>query len=220
MKKFINKYYYEFVVFIFCLLMFTLISVYIKYNYDNELDIIIRDAFYNFRGEKYGFWFFVFRFITEFGSYYFVTIIAIVVAICVKFDNRFWLLCIATIITYIANEVIKLFFMRERPIEELQWMSEYSSSFPSGHSMVATVFYGLITYYVYNSSYFKKRTKQILITGIAILVILIGISRMALGVHYFTDIIAGFCCGNMFLAIALYIYKAKFRKIRSVQIIE
>lgn len=212
MKVFQAKYYYEILLIIFCSLIFILTSVYIyKEPNINLVDLRIRDAMYQFRGDKYGFWFIFFRLVTEFGFFYFVGVVALVVAISVRFDRRFWYLCGITVFTYIANELVKIFFLRDRPIKDLQWMTEYSSSYPSGHSMVSIVFYGIIMYYIYDSLFFKKKAKIILISIISILLVLIGLSRMVLGVHYFTDVIGGFALGTIILSTFIILYKAKIR---------
>ena len=96
-------------------------------------------------------------------------------------------------------------------MEWSQWMTEYSSSYPSGHSMVSIVFYGIIMYYIYDSLFFKKKAKIILISIISFLLVLIGLSRMVLGVHYFTDVIGGFALGTIILSTFIILYKAKIR---------
>lgn len=213
MKYFVKNNYYELIVLFFSLALFVLTSWYIyKEDSLNIIDLTIRDAIYNFRGEKYGFWFYIFRLITEFGFFYIVALIAVGVAIYTRFDRRFWTLSGATIITYLSNELIKVFFLRERPVEELQWMQELSTSYPSGHSMVSIVFYGLLLYFIRSSDYLKEKKKNILTVIFIILLILIGISRMVLGVHYFTDVIGGYLCGLVLLMMYVICYKSFIKK--------
>lgn len=59
--------------------------------------------------------------------------------------------------------------------------------------------------------FFKKKAKIILISIISILLVLIGLSRMVLGVHYFTDVIGGFALGTIILSTFIILYKAKIR---------
>lgn len=99
--------------------------------------------------------------------------------------NRFF---INLALIYSSNEIIKLCFLRERPnILRLVHITGYS--FPSGHSMVSFAFYGFIIMEFMDSDYKYKKIVSILLM---ILIITIGISRIYLGVHYFSDVIGGF----------------------------
>ena len=97
------------------------------------------------------------------------------------------------------NSLLKEFFERPRP-SIVQWVTEtHSASFPSGHAMSAMVVYGSVAYLVarLDPRPALRRTTWIL----AVLVILaIGASRMYLGVHYPSDIIAGYLGGLAWLA--------------------
>ena len=95
------------------------------------------------------------------------------------------------------NFILKLIFMRQRPtVEHLVLENWYS--FPSGHSMNSVALYGLLIYYMYHS----KRNKALRVIGtiLSILVIiLVPISRVYLGVHFFSDILAGACISTIWL---------------------
>ena len=80
----------------------------------------------------------------------------------------------------------------------------YGYSFPSGHSMISMAFYGLIIYYVW------KNVKNIKIRNItcillSILILLIGISRIYLGVHYASDVLGGFIISIAYLIVFITI---------------
>lgn len=79
-------------------------------------------------------------------------------------------------------------------------------SFPSGHSMVSMAFYGFLIYLIYNNIK-NKYIKWILICSLSILIILIGISRIYLGVHYTSDVLAGFLLSISYLVIYTRIVK-------------
>lgn len=79
-------------------------------------------------------------------------------------------------------------------------------SFPSGHSMVSMAFYGFLIYLIYNNIK-NKYIKWILICSLSILIILIGISRIYLGVHYTSDVLAGFLISISYLVIYTRIVK-------------
>ena len=73
-------------------------------------------------------------------------------------------------------------------------------SFPSGHSMAAFGFYGFFIYLIYKSK-LNKKIKIVLIAFLSLLILMIGLSRLYLGVHYATDVIAGFIVSLIFLII-------------------
>ena len=104
---------------------------------------------------------------------------------------------------FLLNESIKGIITRTRPIG-INLVEETGFSFPSGHTMVGFAFYGLITYLLYTKAS-KKNTKIILITSFILLSLLIGFSRIYLGVHYLTDIIGAFILATIYLKIFIKI---------------
>ncbi len=104
---------------------------------------------------------------------------------------------------------LKFIFQRNRPLTPL--LAEAKGySFPSGHALMSLTFYGLIIFLVWQK---EKKTwiKWALTILFALLIIFIGISRVYLGVHYASDVLAGFCVGLMWLFLSLWI----LRKIES-----
>ena len=97
------------------------------------------------------------------------------------------------------NIVLKQIVQRPRPTE-YRIVNETGYSFPSGHSMVSMAFYGFLIYLIYK--YVKNKYLKIgLITFLSILIISIGISRIYLGVHYTSDVMAGFCISVSYLVL-------------------
>ncbi len=97
--------------------------------------------------------------------------------------------------------LLKNFFARERP--EFTLLHASGFSFPSGHSLNSLVLYGLIIIVVarYVSNNYLKIVLISLLVGV---ILLIGFSRIYLGVHYLTDVIAGFCFGILWLRLVSY----------------
>ena len=105
------------------------------------------------------------------------------------------LLWVAVIGAGPLNATLKHIFERPRP-ELFPWRVPYAglSSFPSGHSMGAMVTYATLAYLVARLE--PTRTLRRLTLGIAaVVVVLIGLSRMYLGVHYPSDVLGGFVIG-------------------------
>ena len=98
------------------------------------------------------------------------------------------------------NRFIKALVKRARPPQIYHLVHETNYSFPSGHSMSAMAGYGLLIIEVQKSS---LKYKTIIKVFLAIMIFLIGLSRIYLGVHYFSDVIGGFLLSLSYL---LFIY--------------
>ncbi|GAP94477.1 phosphatase PAP2 family protein [Leptolyngbya sp. NIES-2104] len=94
------------------------------------------------------------------------------------------------------NLLLKRLFERSRPELWSRTVEVKFYSFPSGHAMLSIVMYGLLGYLL-ATRYPKYR--NLIILSMLILIALIGFSRMYLGVHWFTDIIAGYAAGFVWL---------------------
>jgi undecaprenyl-diphosphatase len=112
------------------------------------------------------------------------------------------LLLVATGGGIILNNVLKMFFDRPRP-QIFEWGEHAStSSFPSGHAMSATIAYATVAYLAARLA--KKRwIRWITILGAAIVIALIALSRMYLGVHYPSDVMAGAIIGLAWAAFCM-----------------
>jgi len=100
---------------------------------------------------------------------------------------------------------LKQFFNRPRP--DIPVLREVSGlSFPSGHSMMSFTFYGLLIYIVWHNVQ-NKTWKWILISLLALIILIIGASRVYLRVHYASDVLAGFSLGLIWLVISLWVMR-------------
>lgn len=106
----------------------------------------------------------------------------------------------------LINNVLKLFFQRPRPTIDPLFDLSASFSFPSGHAMNSFIFYCLLAYFVYHFT--KNRTLSIWASIAALgLILLIGLSRVYLGVHYPSDVIAGYIAGLFVFVTAIVLDK-------------
>jgi len=95
------------------------------------------------------------------------------------------------------NTIMKTLVHRKRP-DINRMISERGYSFPSGHSLISSLVFGYLIYKLNNT--IKNKFIKYLVIGIIVCIILsIGISRIYLGVHYFSDVLCGFLEGFIIL---------------------
>ena len=102
----------------------------------------------------------------------------------------------------VLEVVFKPWFGVERPTPVDGWTEYGAYSFPSGHAMVSTAVYGALAYLAW-SRLRTRRRRMTLVAGTVLLVALIGFSRIYLGVHYLSDVLAGTAGGVFWLAISI-----------------
>ncbi len=187
-------------------IIFIVVAVMIyKNNGDIALDNSIRDAVYDFRGEKGGFIYYIFRFITEFGYLYVGVLLGIIGIFYTKIDRGLILFAFGFLFSYVLNSSIKLMYDRERPVEAMRWMVDNESSFPSGHSCSAMFLYSFINFYLFKT----KRNNIVRYSALVFSIIIIPLvmfSRLVMGMHYFTDVIAGASVGMVAFVITAFMY--------------
>ena len=148
-----------------------------------------------------------YKFVTFFGSTGFI------IGLCVFFLVIFWknkkglIIALCLIVSTILNNVIKVIVRRERPLS-LMLVEETTFSFPSGHTMASVSMYGLLMYFVYKSN-LSKGVKITLITGLALLTLAIALSRIYLGAHYATDVLAAIIVSSIWLIIFISLIDKK-----------
>ena len=132
----------------------------------------------------------IMKLITSLGSVIVVGGVAILSCIIPKNKKISIAILINLTCITISNVVLKQIIHRKRP-EGFRLVDENGYSFPSGHSMVSTAFYGFFIYLIYK--YVKNRKlRNTLIIIISVMIFMICFSRIYLGVHYTSDVLAGF----------------------------
>lgn len=109
------------------------------------------------------------------------------------------LLAIGGLSAELVSSLLKLLFQRPRPALFYQLIPAENYSFPSGHAFVATVFYGLLAA-ILMSAYPRYRSG--IVGATAVIVLLIGLSRVYLGYHYPSDVMGGWACAAVWLALS------------------
>ena len=143
------------------------------------------------------------RFITELGSTWAVTVMAAITFFVAAAIGpwRHGLIGAITIgLASLGNTLFKSFVARERPDLLEPVLVEHGFSFPSGHSALGMVAYGVLAVLV-SRSRLPQHVRRGAIVALLVLVGLIGLSRVWLGVHYPTDVIAGWAAGGVIVLI-------------------
>jgi membrane protein DedA with SNARE-associated domain/membrane-associated phospholipid phosphatase len=94
---------------------------------------------------------------------------------------------------------LKRVFHRTRPTWDLPLLTARGWSFPSGHAMGSLIAYGILAYLLVRDAK-GRRPRMAIVVGAVLLVLLIGLSRIYLGVHYFSDVLGGYAAGVVWLA--------------------
>ncbi len=138
------------------------------------------------------------KFISDLASPFILIIGSIILAFAVR-QRKFWVpIFLNLTFSVILNLGLKEIYARPRPAVISQLVTERGFSFPSGHSMGAAAFYGFVIYIIFESK--LSAVVKRLLTSVTLMVIaLIGLSRIYLGVHYLSDIIAGYLISSLYL---------------------
>jgi len=201
--------YIKYIILFGCLLIFCFLAI----NIYNGNDIVSDNIIYNFIS-KYiisDSMTPVIKMLTNVGDFICIGIVTII-SLFVFRDKKVKIsIVVNLIIVTVFNNILKLIFMRLRPDLNVL-VQETGYSFPSGHSMISIVFYGYLIYLIYHFIS-NKKIKWLLISLLSMLIMVIGFSRIYLGVHYFSDVIGGFTFGIVYLIIYTDITKKIMKNI-------
>lgn len=140
---------------------------------------------------------------TELGATWFVALLAVAVggAEVIAGRPRLAVAAAATIgLAALANSTLKLVVSRARPDGLPPIVVEPGYSFPSGHTLSATVAYGVIAVLVARSS-LPRPLRTVALALLGALVVVVGLSRVYLGAHYPTDVAGGWLTGLMWVVL-------------------
>ncbi|MBQ6495125.1 MAG: phosphatase PAP2 family protein [Bacilli bacterium] len=144
----------------------------------------------------------IMKFITKLSNTSIIILIAILLTIIISLRKNIKTASLIPInlgIIAIINQILKFIFQRPRPTG-FRLIEIGGFSFPSGHAMGSTAFYGLLIYLSYKL--IKNKTLKIISIILNSLIIIgIGISRIYLGVHYCSDVVVGISLTIIYLII-------------------
>ena len=146
--------------------------------------------------------------VTAFASSEVIIIITLLLIFLLNTNHERIFVIINTLISAGIIILSKNIFLRERPLIGSELLSSYS--FPSGHSLIATTYYGFLIYLLRRSKC-KEEYKIIGTTLLSTLIVLICLSRIFLSVHYVTDVIGGVILGLIILLVLSYFFDVTFK---------
>ena len=180
------------------IIIYLIIMIMVIFNKLSFLDTYIYKIIYGLRN---AFWDFIFINITKMGNITIILIIVIALLLKINRKNQ-EILSLTVILTVLSNQLIKLIVKRPSP-NHIRLIRQAGYSFPSGHSMISIAVYGFLLYYI-QKKYKKKYSKVIISTILVLLIIMIGISRVYVGVHYPSDIVGGYFLSIYILKMVIY----------------
>jgi len=157
------------------------------------------------------------RAFTEFGSGEWIGLILFVLVLFFVW-KRWWPSLVTLIIAVpggmLMNEWVKVLVHRQRPFVDGPFVDWSGYSFASGHTIGATLLYGQLLLFVLPA--LKARHWRLLsVVSAASLVVLVGFSRVALGAHFLTDVLAAIFFGIVWLILCLFATKSMCRRVVS-----
>ncbi|MGE3250235.1 MAG: phosphatase PAP2 family protein [Hyphomonadaceae bacterium] len=150
------------------------------------------------------------RDVTALGGTFFLTLLTLsfAAAFLINASPRLALFSVAAVVgATVMSEGLKALFDRARPALVPHEVSVYSASFPSGHTMMAAAVFFTLAFALAREME-RRRNRTLLYAIAALMAFLVGASRVYLGVHWPSDVLAGWFAGIAYAAIAAQIYRA------------
>lgn len=117
-----------------------------------------------------------------------------------------------TLTSGVVSSVVKYFVNRPRPAKDLVRVIELTrqQSYPSGHVLFYTVFFGFVVFLMYRLKQIPVLLKLLIATLSMTMIALVSISRLYLGAHWLTDVLAGYMLGIICLYGLIRLYFSNF----------
>jgi undecaprenyl-diphosphatase len=104
------------------------------------------------------------------------------------------------------TEFLKLVFNRERPAIASRLATEFTFGFPSGHATASFALFPILAILFYTQVDIQENYKRLVVFLLSVFPFVVGYSRLYMGVHYVTDVVAGSIVGLSFASIFYYTY--------------
>lgn len=200
----ITKQSLKIILFSLCIILFVYLTKLLLLNEIKLFDDMVFNLVANLRCEPLTI---IFKFFSFLCSFYFVIILTIIIMLFSKDRKVTFYIALNVLFCFFLNQTLKFFFARSRPTE-INLIVENGYSFPSGHSMLSLAYYGFFVYLILNSN-IKRKNKILAIISLALLIFFIGLSRIYLGVHYASDVLAGFAISAAYLILYIQFFYNK-----------
>ena len=194
------KKYLKWIICILSLTIFLILGYLIKTKNDLYLDTKVYSFISKFINNNLTH---IIKFITFLGGATFVITLTVLTLLFLKNKRIGIFMALDLIVITNFQYLLKPIFGRMRP-QDINLIKETNYSFPSGHSLTAMAFYGFIIYLIYKSN---LKYKKVYIILLSILILLIGLSRVYLGVHFITDVLGGFTFSLFYLILFIELTK-------------
>lgn len=183
-------------------MLFAVILYFVVSGDELAFDTVIREWVYSIRSDALTP---VLKVITYMGNWQSITALCIILLIIPKTRIRYGIpVSSGAAFVTVFNKILKSIVQRPRPDQSLHLIKQGGYSFASGHSITSMVVFGLLIWLV--RKYVKDKKKANIITVIlAVPLVFIGLSRIYMGVHYPTDVLAGWCLGMAALMVIISI---------------
>jgi undecaprenyl-diphosphatase len=146
------------------------------------------------------------RFFTLFGNLSTVamaTVLVCGVLVWARSHRRLYAFAATMVGCVLLNPALKDVFRRARPPAADALGRAHGYSFPSGHAMGSMCLFGSLAYVIYFSIDHSRRMRALAVALCVLVILTIGASRVYLGVHYLSDVLAGFAAGLCWVAVCL-----------------
>ncbi len=169
-----------------------------KLDYTAQFDSFVYNSLIYFKSSEITTFF---KVVTNLGSTWFIIMLNIIIIISYFILKRKEILIIPinSCLSVIFNNILKIIIRRPRP-NVLRLVKERNFSYPSGHAMISLLFYITVIVLINKSNIKHKKLINVILV---VIIILIGISRVYLGVHYITDILGGYLISASILILTL-----------------
>ncbi len=148
----------------------------------------------------------LFLVITQTGNEIFISVLTVYLGIIFLLQKEYALLTRLVLAAGgggFLDLTLKVIFRRPRPDFPNVWVHPLDYSFPSGHAMMSIILYGLIATLLIRQIKFRRKRTLILVAA-SLMILIIGFSRLVLGAHYPSDILAGWSVGGAWLILSWF----------------